>query len=241
MTKDNIPVRKTYITLMLNTVFFKLSMLLFGVFVLIVNSSYVFDGPVIYSICYFIGFIVDLVIVLLGFIFLFKVSFVEYAYNKLSGFFKKFKVFRKRMKDDVIDRYKDEISFIKSHKMLVIFTFIITVIQRLALFSIIYIIYRALGYSEFSYLELLIIQLSVQIAIEAIPLPGGAGLSESMMHDIFLMIFTIEMADTGMLLTRTFTFYIPLIVSGLIILVQFLYNKKKDRKIEIVEIENEQL
>ena len=235
MTKDNIPIRKSYITLMLNTIYFKLIMLIFGILVLIINNSYVFDGDMIYKICFWAGFIVDSIIVLLGFMLLFKISFIELIYNKLVSLFIKFKILRnkfndKEKNDEVINRYKDEINYIKNHKKLVFFTFVITFIQRLALFSIIYVIYKALGYNEYRYIELLVIQLSVQIAIEALPLPGGAGLSEKMLHKIFAVIFSVQMADVGMLLTRTFTFYVPLIISGLIILVEksgFLLNKKE--------------
>lgn len=234
MTKDNIPIRKSYITLMLNTIYFKLIMLIFGIFVLVVNKSYIFNSAIIYQICFFIGFVVDLIIVLLGILLLFKINLVEYLYNKLFNFLRKFKIFKNKFQNDnnekVMERYKAEIDFIKTHKFLVFYTFIITFIQRLALFSIIYVIYRALGYNSFSYIELLIIQLSVQISIEALPLPGGAGLSESMLHNIFTVIFSVEMADVGMLLTRTFTFYVPLALCGLIILFEFILRRKVVKK-----------
>lgn len=234
MTKDNIPIRKSYITLMLNTIYFKLIMLIFGIFVLVTNKSYVFNSATIYQVCFFVGFIVDLIIVLLGILLLFKINLVEYLYNKLFNFLRKFKIFKNKFQNDnnekVMERYKTEIDFIKTHKFLVFYTFIITFIQRLALFSIIYVIYRALGYNSFSYIELLIIQLSVQISIEALPLPGGAGLSESMLHNIFTVIFSVEMADVGMLLTRTFTFYVPLALCGLIILFEFILRRKVVKK-----------
>ena len=163
---------------------------------------------------------------------LFKISFIEYIYNKLVNALKKFKFFKSKFQNEkntkVMERYKSEIEFIKTHKLLVLYTFIITFIQRLALFSIIYVIYKALGYSSYSYIELLIIQLSVQISIEALPLPGGAGLSESMLHNIFTIIFSVQMADVGMLLTRAFTFYIPLISCGLIILIEYIMKKRRN-------------
>ena len=233
MNKDNIPLRKSYITLMLNTIYFKLIMLIFGIMVLIINKSYVFNGPVVYRVCFFAGFLLDLVIVLLGLLLLFKTDFIEYIYKKLVTVLKKFKYFKNKFNKEnettVMERYKDEISFIKEHKLLVCFTFIITVLQRLTLFSIIYIIYKALGYNGYNYLDLLIIQLSVQTAIEALPLPGGAGLSEKMLHDIFTVIFSVQMADVGMLLTRTFTFYVPLIICGIVILLQYILKKKVNK------------
>ena len=144
---------------------------------------------------------------------------------------KRFKIFGGKFKNtdtaEVMNRYREEIEFIKTHKKTVFLTFIITFIQRLLLFSIIYVVYRALGYNTYSYLNLLIIQLSVQIAIEALPLPGGAGLSEGMLHHIFIMIFSVQMADTGMLLTRTFTFYVPLLLCGITILMKYVLDRKK--------------
>lgn len=231
MTKDNIPIRKSYITLMLNTIYFKLIMVILGILVLLVNSSYVLGSALIYKVFFFIGFIFDLFIVILGFLLIFKINLLENIYNKLISFLKRFKIFGGKFKNtdtaEVMNRYREEIEFINTHKKTVFLTFIITFIQRLLLFSIIYVVYRALGYNTYSYLNLLIIQLSVQIAIEALPLPGGAGLSEGMLHHIFVMIFSIQMADIGMLLTRAFTFYVPLLLCGIIILMKCVLGKKK--------------
>ena len=134
--------------------------------------------------------------------------------------------------EEVMLRYKEEVEFIKTHVGTVIFTFIVTLIQRLSMFSIIYIIYRSLGFSDYTFFDLLAIQVCVQIAMEAVPLPGGAGLSESFMHNLFVIIFASKLADVGMLLTRAFNFYIPLIATGGIILIEYLYRKMDKIKIE---------
>ena len=65
MTKDDIPIRKSYITLMLNTIYFKLIMVILGILVLLINSSYVLGSALIYKVFFFIGFIFDLFIVIL--------------------------------------------------------------------------------------------------------------------------------------------------------------------------------
>ena len=229
MTKDDIPIRKSYITLMLNTIYFKLILLILALVVFIVNSSYVFNSALIYQIFFVIGFLFDLTLTVLGFLLIFKTDLVKSLFIKLVNFLKKFKMFKKKMAkyniDEVMDRYREEVEFIKTHVPMVIFTFIITFIQRLALFSIIYVVYRALGFNTFNYLDLLVIQVSVQITIEALPLPGGSGMSEGMLHNIFVIIFASKLADVGMLLTRAFTFYVPLILCGLIILGEFLFRK----------------
>ena len=127
--------------------------------------------------------------------------------------------------DNVLKKYEYEIDFIKTHKKVVIETLLITFIQRIFLFSIIYIVYRSLGFNKYNYFDLLALQITVQVAIESVPFPGGVGVSEKMMHSLFSTIFASSFADIGMLLTRTFTFYIPLLLSGIIVLINYLYMK----------------
>lgn len=231
MTKDEIPIRKSYITLMLNTIYFKVIILLLGLFALIYNSSYIMESGLVYKVFFIIGFVFDSLLTIVCFFLIFKTDLVKKAFIKIVEFGKKFKILRKKISkyniEEVMDRYREEVEFIKTHGLTVIFTFIITLIQRLCLFSIIYIIYRALGFSQYNYFDLLAIQVCIQIAMEAAPLPGGAGLSESMMHNCFVIIFASKLADVGMLLTRAFNFYIPLVVTGLIILIEYIYKKIK--------------
>jgi len=231
MTKDEIPIRKSYITLMLNTIYFKVIILILGIGVLIFNCSYITESAFIYRVFFTIGFVFDLLLTFLCLVLIFKTDLIKKIFIKLVNFLKKFRMFKKKISkyniEEVMDRYREEVEFIKTHGVTVIFTFIITFIQRLCLFSIIYIVYRSLGFNSYSYFDLLFIQVCVQIAMEAAPLPGGAGVSEGMMHKLFVMLFAEAFADVGMLLTRAFSFYIPLIVTGLIILVEYIYKKIK--------------
>ena len=232
MTKDNIPIRKSYITLMLNTIYFKLIILILGIIILIFKNTYIFNHSVVYIIFFFLGFIADLLVVLICLLLLYKQKFIKGILKFILKICSKFKYLSKLTKDfdinTILKKYSDELKFINNNKKTVIINFLLTFIQRLLLFSIAYIIYRSLGFNKYSYFDLLAIQVGVQIAIEALPLPGGAGLSEKMLHDIFITVFGIAVADVGMLLTRTFSFYIPLLVSGIIILIDLFIHKKKE-------------
>ena len=231
MTKDGIPIRKSYITLMLNTIYFKIIIIAFGIYALLFNGSIILESNLVYKIFFGIGFVFDLILTVACILLIFKTDLVKRIFIKLVEFLKKFKLFRKKISkyniEEVMERYKEEVVFIKTHVFTVFLTFIVTLIQRLCLFSIIYVVYRSLGFSDYSFFDLLAIQVCVQIAMEAAPLPGGAGLSESFMHNLFVIIFASKLADVGMLLTRAFNFYIPLIVTGLIILIEYLYRKIK--------------
>ena len=232
MTKDKIPIRKSYITLMLNTIYFKLIILILGTISFFYTKSYLFNNKV-YLIFFILGIIVDSFIVISLILLIFKQSIIKKIISVIIKILSKIKIFNNKIKDfninDFLDRYKNELKYIKSNKKIVIINFFITLIQRLFLFSIAFILYKSFGFNKYNYINLLMIQVSVQVAIEALPLPGGSGLSESMLKTLFTTLFGVQLCDIAMIFTRTFSFYIPLIISGLIILINKIKNIRKDK------------
>ena len=231
MTKDKIPMRKSYITLMLSTIYFKLILIILGIVVLIFKRDVIFDSMLIYRICFFLGFTIDLLVVILYILLVFKQNLVKSIVKKILSLLSKLKYLGRYTEkfniDDFVKRYNDEIKFIASHKRMVFLNFILVFIQRLLMFSIAFIVYKAMGFSKFNYFDLLMLQVIAQISIEGIPIPGGSGVSEGMLHNMFVMIFASKLADVGMLLTRAFSFYIPLVLCGSIIFINKVINRKK--------------
>lgn len=236
MTKDKIPVRTSYIVLILNTIYFKIVLLSLAILVLIFKSETIFSNDFIYILFFSLGFLMDLVMVFLGVMLLFNQKLVKRIFTFFYNIGMRFKSIKKRIEnkniEDTLENYKREIKILKKNKKAVFISFIVTFIQRLMLFSIAFVVYKALGFNEYNYFDLLTIQVSVQTAIEALPLPGGACLSENMLQDMFVKIFKSKYADVGMLLTRTFSFYIPLLASGLIILGYTTISKKRKKIVE---------
>lgn len=231
MTKDKVPVRKSYIVLLLATINFKIILLILGIFVLIFKSNYVFDYSGIYIFFFILGFIVDIITTVICYMLIFKQKYIKGIIEWFKKIGSKIKFLKK--KTDSIDTnqflkdYRYEIMQLKSKKRYIFLAFIITFIQRLLLFSIAYVVYRSLGFNKLSYFDLVLIQVSVQIAIEALPLPGGTGLSEKAFQTIFITAFGVGFADLAMILTRTFSFYVPLILSGVVLLLVFMIKKRK--------------
>ena len=228
MTKDKIPIRKSYITLMLNTVYFKLIILILGIISFFFTNKYLFSNK-LYLVFFILGILLDLTMVICLLLLIFKQSIVKKILTSIINKLKKINILKNKLENFDINaflkKYKDELGYIKKNKKTIIINFFITIIQRLFLFSIAYILYIDLGFTKYNYIDLLMIQVSVQTAIEALPLPGGSGLSENMLKSMFSTLFGLKLCDIAMILTRTFSFYIPLIVSGLIILFYNTYKK----------------
>lgn len=230
MTKDKIPVRKSYITLILNTIYFKVIVVILAIIALVFKPQYIFNYNSIYRTFFIISFLGNILLIILCYMLMCKQKYIKKILELLIKISTKLKIFEKKAKnfniDEFLDKYSGELKYLKSNKKCIIQTFIITFIQRTILFSIAYVVYRALGFNSYSYLDLLAIQVSVQLAAGVMPLPGGTVLSETTFKSIFTNIFGLEFADIGMLLTRTFSFYIPLLICGLAILINILINRQ---------------
>ncbi|MGM9835071.1 MAG: YbhN family protein [Bacilli bacterium] len=225
MNKDKIQKKKALITLLINTIYFKLIIVILGILILIFKHELILSMRPLFIFFYFLGIIVDLFIVIGGYLLLYKQiilkKILQIVENIIKVFFKNYE-----MKiDDNIEKYSNEVNELGKHKLELFFEFLITFLQRVCLFSISYVVYKAFGLSEYNFFEIIIIQISVQVAIEFIPLPGGTGVSEYLFNIFFITAFGSSLSSTAMLVTRTFSFYIPLILSGVILLFNYLKNK----------------
>lgn len=226
MVKDKISLSKSLIVLLIDTIYFKLIIVAFAISILIFKSDLIFSMNIVFIILYFVGLIVDLIIVIGGYLtmhnqkIILKIGkFIEFIKTKL-----KFK--NNNSLEEKLVIYNKEIKKLKGNKRGLLNCFIIIILQRLCLFSVSYLIYRAFGFNDLSYLEIIILQISVQIAIEFVPLPGGTGISEYLMNVFYLTIFGIY-CTTGMLLTRTLSFYLPLVLSAIFILIKYIKDNIK--------------
>lgn len=231
MSKDKIPTTSSTITLILNTMFFKIILIILGLLVLIFNNKYIFNHSTFYTVFFFLGLSFDILLTVFCTSLIFSKKIISKILKRMLKFFSKLPLIGNWVKkfdiDEVIDNYHRQANYIKKHKRRVFYTFILTFFQRLLMFSVAYFVYRGLGCSDISYLELLSIQISVQVTLEMLPIPGGAVMAETMLRDAFSSMFGIAVAEVGMLFTRTFTFYIPIFLCGIIIVIYTIKERKK--------------
>ena len=115
MTKDKIPIRKSYITLLLNTIFFKLILIIFGVLALIFKPEYIFDYSVIYIVFFILGFLVDITMIIICSMLIFKQKNVKSILNWIIKVGNKIKILKNKVskidKNEVLNDYKEELKY----------------------------------------------------------------------------------------------------------------------------------
>ena len=118
-----------------------------------------------------------------------------------------------------MDQYRATAVYLKEHVKVLIEVFGITVFQRFALFAATWFVYRAFGLSGTSAVVIVILQGTIAVAVDMLPLPGGMGISEQLFLRIFLPIFGSQLLLPGMILSRGLGYYTELFISAIFTIV----------------------
>ncbi len=116
-----------------------------------------------------------------------------------------------------MDTYHEASVFLKKNKLAIFNVFIISLVQRLILFFVTYVVYRSFGLQGHSALQITILQATISISVDMLPLPGGMGISEHLFRCIFTPIFgTAALTLSAMLLSRGISYYALILISALV-------------------------
>lgn len=132
-----------------------------------------------------------------------------------------------------MDQYRGAAVYLQENKKVLIVVFLITMVQRFALFAATWFVYLAFGLKGTSALTVILLQGSIAVAVDMLPLPGGMGISEKIFLDIFLPVFGSMLLLPGMVLSRGLGYYTELILSAIFTIVaNFTIGRKKKSVVE---------
>ncbi|MBU5313060.1 flippase-like domain-containing protein [Tissierella carlieri] len=126
--------------------------------------------------------------------------------------------------------YMDSIKIIKQNKISTMYLILITTLQLTFYFSITYFVYLAIGLKRISYLDIIAIQSLHYMAISFMPTPGTAGASEGGFYILFKTLFPNKILSYATLLWRIIDYYLRLLISGVVTLIDYIYQKRKKLK-----------
>lgn len=140
---------------------------------------------------------------------------------KIKNIDKKIKKLAKELRT-----YQKSAKYIKKNKKLIIKIIITTLIQFLIYYSVAYWTYRALGFDSHNVIEIVTMQSVLFATVSGIPSPGSVGVSEGVFLEIFRKIYPENMIRSATLLNRGINFYIFMLISGIIVIINQLIKKK---------------
>lgn len=123
-----------------------------------------------------------------------------------------------------VNEYKESATYFKENKSTVIKVLLTTTVQITCLHSIPFWIYKGFDLSGYSLITVTLMQAVLFISVSALPLPGAVGVSESGFMIIYKTLFPANILSSAMLISRGISFYLLILVSGLIISITYLRN-----------------
>ncbi len=240
MAKDNISIPNGSITLLINTALFKIILMFLTIISLFFVSNIVIESTLL-IILLIIGFIINLAVVIVCFLGSFKTKWIERIGKKLILWLNSLKIIKRPLKSCrsftfKMKEYKRGAELIKKNKAKFALALFFNLIQRVAMFSIAFFVYLAFckvypSIKGYNYWDLFAVQVIISMSVDSLPFPGGMGISELLYVRIFETIYITESCvASAMLLTRAISFYIPLIITALIVIIKHIRIILKDRR-----------
>lgn len=149
----------------------------------------------------------------------------------ILNFLKKFRIFKKLEQEkiySVIHEYSDIMNTLRKKKLLMVSQIIFTISQLIIFFSLTNFIYLGFGNSNASALQIFSLQAILYVVVSFIPTPGGAGASELGFYSIFAPFFTKDIILYAMILWRIISYYFPIVLGGLLSLMNTIWIKRKN-------------
>lgn len=225
MKKDKIPIPVATLVLMIVTITYKVVLVGLGAVIVVVRPTEIMNylDPVI-GICY-LGLILNVICVGFMLLLVFHPTLAKNQLTFLVKLFGRLHLIRRKEHylskiESAMKQYNNIASYFRTHKTVICNVLIITIIQRILLFSVTYLAYRSFGLNKADFVTIVVLQGMISVAVDMLPLPGGMGISEKLFLTIFTPIFR-TMTLPVMIVSRGLSYYTELILSAIFTIIAF--------------------
>ena len=223
MSKDHVPVAASGLAMLLQTVVYKLVLIGLGIWVLIMESEWFKSGNWGVQLLFWGGFVINLIVIATCLLAMFSKRVIQ----KLALWVIRIGAKIRLVKDPEgtteklfhsLEEYAQGAVYIRTHYLMVLRVFAVTVVQRLAMFSIAYWVYLAMGLGEYGLFDMIALQTLIAMSIDSLPLPGGMGASEGVFSMLYYNVYGPDLLVPGLVVTRGINYYLGLIISSIVVI-----------------------
>ncbi len=193
---------------------------------------------------FILGSLINIALILFLLFAMFSKSFAGRIVHKVLTLLTKLRIVKhpERIENRVsrqIALYQKGAEVFKAHKWLLVGELVSYVLLLGAQFVIPYFIYRAFNLTAFGMIDFIALQSVLYLAVCFLPIPGSAGASETGFVRLFRVLFQSALIVPAMLLSRVASFYLILIISGLVSLAMQLVLSRRQRKLSLISEGND--
>lgn len=219
MRKDHIPVAVSTVVLAIVTITYKLVLVLVGAAVLLFRPPRLMVHLEGVETIIYLGLLLNGVFIILLLMLVFDPNLVKHIAEKVLLFLHRIRPFRdferkRKWMERITGQYHGTAEFYKSHKVVIVNVFMITLLQRGMLFLVTWFTYRAFHLSGESLPVIVLLQAMIALAADMLPLPGGMGISENLFLMMFETVFGEKLVLAGVVISRGISYYTQLLISA---------------------------
>jgi len=234
MQKDHIPIPLATSVLLIITITYKMVLVIIGAFVLIFRPPEMIQAlQSALGWCY-LGMALNVICVGFMLLLVFHPTMAKSILTAIISLLSRFHLIKQADRysekiEQAMRQYQDVAAYFRTHKLVILKVLVLTIVQRLLLFYVTYLIYRSFGLAGTGFAVITILQGMISVAVEMLPLPGGMGISEKLFLTIFAPICGRATLPV-MLVSRGISYYTQLIISALLTLIaHFVIVRKTER------------
>ena len=236
MKRDGVPVPVASMVVLIVATAYKLVLVILGFVLILFGQSflekYVSSSLVIFGVGLFLttGFCFIL------FMFMFHPRLAKKGIFKFFRWLErrrlmKHKYGREESIEAGMSKYTQTADFLSSHYGAMGLMLFMTVLQRFCQFAVTFCVYRALGFFGESIFTIVLLQATISICVDMLPIPGGVGLSEALFDVLFKSVFTAAAMFPAIILSRGISYYVQLLLCAAVIFITHFAFKGRREKI----------
>lgn len=232
MNKDNVPVSVSTVVLMIVTITYKAVLIITAAGIIIFHPGFIYDSIEPVKAFFYLGLFLSVVFCTALLIVVFHPVLARKIVVKLEHVLVKLHVLKEKPERikrlyNSMQQYYTAAQYLKTHKLVILKVQILTILQRVSIFSVTWFVYLAFGQRHIPFYEIILLQSVISVSVDMLPFPGGMGISENLFLVIFSQVFEEANLLPGMILSRGIAFYIQLAFCGILTLTAHFYWAKK--------------
>ncbi len=226
MSKEGVSSAKATLAMLIQVCSFQIVAIGLSIICLLINPS-ILDGGLIWL--FIVGLALNGIALFFEVIAIFSKRLTKILIDIVVVIMKGLKVRAVDKKVETIykalDKYNESAEFVLSHKREFVKSIIRVCLQMCLFHSIAYCVYLSFGFKELSFIQVFSTQAVLYTTVASIPLPGSIGVSESLFLQMYEKIYGPNLVSSGMLVFRCVSFYIHVIISAVVVVINAIVMK----------------
>lgn len=233
MIKDGITAASATMTLLINLIFYTMSIVVIGLACFIISPGVIGHFDWLSYIMITVGFVLQFIMIAVFLLLVYKSVIVKKAASIILHFFKKIHLIKhldKKLKklDKMEVEYKQCASVIKFNKKKLGVAFLCNMAQRISQILVSVFVFIGIEKNFSKILDVFATQGFVAIGSNSVPIPGAVGAADYLFVDGFADLCSDPVSIE--LVSRGISFYVCVIVSGLITVGSYIFLRMRAKK-----------